>query len=807
MKTKWNFLMVLVLLATLLGGNAGAAEAQGEVSGISPVEGTMGTQVTITGAAFGDKHGEVLLGEEKCKVLDWNDTAITFLVDKPQPAGSYPVTVLLQGDKKPAELLMSSSFTMRRPKINPGELAREGNEVIVAGDFFGDKKGGVRIAYFNGAVVIDNPKILDWSMNTIRFELPEGLAGTFFLGVRNEVGAGLAVLDLVNNLPPLLGSAPGFKGGEAENNSSGVFFLGKFYVFSIHETQYMWETQTIEVRTFKSGELSAFLPIAKGETYAQIVPLVVENQLFVFHTAKDSRVLYTKCVYNSATGICMWDTQWHQVLTFTTDSNNYEIAAVYNPTTHRISSYHTKGGTVVWGYSDDYGQTWTNGGNIVDQSNATNIESKAATSAVYYQGDVNGTIYDTLLTSKNNAGQIVVYAIKNAAAVIIHTVDGLVYERAYLMDDLGSSFIALIYTTAHLAPPIVIKMDKTTGVWGSPYNPVSDWATSWSINGAVNYIDTGSGYVRKFYLFWGSGEFDTIDPEFYIPPSWTMTSIQDLGSGTPYIPLGHSYVQVSAGEVHTCVITSGDEVGCWGNNNNGQLNSPNGTFSQISAGDLHTCGVRPDRTIECWGWDASGQVSNHPTDANYTQVTVGKWHSCALRTDGRVICWGDDSGTGRMVPLPGMLFKQITAAAWHTCGILKDNGHVICWGDDGGTGRAKPPTDRAFEQISAASWHTCGVVTDKTISCWGNNDASRVDPIPDGTFTQVTTGNWHTCGIKTDGTIACWGSDDDTRVSSRPTTGVFTQIDAGLRNTCAMRNDAHTVCWGNDSAGQSTPPH
>ena len=63
MKTKWSFLLVMVLLAALAGGSARPAQAQGGILDINPVEGTVGTQVTITGSGFGDKQGEVLLGE------------------------------------------------------------------------------------------------------------------------------------------------------------------------------------------------------------------------------------------------------------------------------------------------------------------------------------------------------------------------------------------------------------------------------------------------------------------------------------------------------------------------------------------------------------------------------------------------------------------------------------------------------------------------------------------------------------------------------------------------------------------------
>jgi hypothetical protein len=189
-------------IGVLLVGLVSPVQAQAGISGVNPVEGTVGTVATITGSGFGEKHGEVLLGTEKSKVLAWSDSEITFMVDKPQQPDEYAITVLLQGDKKPAEPLTFEAFAMRRPRIAPGDagLIRDGNTVTILGQFFGDKKDTLRVGYLEGEaggeVVIEDPKILDWSMNTIRFELPDGLTGSFVLAVRNKVGTGLALLDL-----------------------------------------------------------------------------------------------------------------------------------------------------------------------------------------------------------------------------------------------------------------------------------------------------------------------------------------------------------------------------------------------------------------------------------------------------------------------------------------------------------------------------------------------------------------------------------------------------------------------------------
>ena len=188
-------LLTATLVCLVLSSFVSAAQAQGGIEGVNPSEGTVGTEVTISGSGFGEKQGTVLLGEEKCRVLAWSDAEIAFLVNKPQPAGEYTIKVLLQGDKKPVEPIMFDAFEMQRPKITPESLVLDGNTATIEGAFFGDRKGEVGVAYLHdGGLVVEKVKALDWSMGEIRFEVPDELTGRFMLGVRNDVGAGGALL-------------------------------------------------------------------------------------------------------------------------------------------------------------------------------------------------------------------------------------------------------------------------------------------------------------------------------------------------------------------------------------------------------------------------------------------------------------------------------------------------------------------------------------------------------------------------------------------------------------------------------------
>eukprot|EP01083_Nonionella_stella_P220074 787769_1 len=86
------------------------------------------------------------------------------------------------------------------------------------------------------------------------------------------------------------------------------------------------------------------------------------------------------------------------------------------------------------------------------------------------------------------------------------------------------------------------------------------------------------------------------------------------------------------GKYYTCVVSTSNEVKCWGINDNAQLGlgdttlRPNVTelsaidlgtdFStiQIAAGNVHTCALSTDNKVKCWGYNASGELGYGDTD-------------------------------------------------------------------------------------------------------------------------------------------------------------------------------------------------
>lgn len=80
-----------------------------------------------------------------------------------------------------------------------------------------------------------------------------------------------------------------------------------------------------------------------------------------------------------------------------------------------------------------------------------------------------------------------------------------------------------------------------------------------------------------------------------------------------FVSLPFDLVAVTGGRWHTCIARHADAatVMCWGNNLDDQLGwNVWGPYVQVSAGDAHTCALRRDGAIYCWGRNDAGQLGN-----------------------------------------------------------------------------------------------------------------------------------------------------------------------------------------------------
>ena len=163
-----------------------------------------------------------------------------------------------------------------------------------------------------------------------------------------------------------------------------------------------------------------------------------------------------------------------------------------------------------------------------------------------------------------------------------------------------------------------------------------------------------------------------------------MSLDEMVGQGLP------DYADLSSGGGHTCAVQQvAGSIDCWGENGNGQATAPpvdGDPFVQVAAGDSHTCGLRADGSVDCWGSQAQDQPAG---ESRFTQVTAGDDFTCALREDRTVGCWGDAVWLPSVdYPPDNQGFLQISAGGGHVCGI-RQSGDVLCWGFSAG-GQADP---------------------------------------------------------------------------------------------------------------------
>lgn len=333
-----------------------------------------------------------------------------------------------------------------------------------------------------------------------------------------------------------------------------------------------------------------------------------------------------------------------------------------------------------------------------------------------------------------------------------------------------------------------------------------------------------------------------------------------------------TYAMVATGETHTCGITLAGDLKCWGNNVYGQIGvgtyssetdpptTPtiidSGTpYSKVATGAYHTCAITTGETMKCWGDNSYGQLGNGTTTPSSSPVSVtslsgvvdvvaGTFHTCVLLNNDDVKCWGDNTygQLGQLLDVnsssPISVFTSdvystdilsLSAGSYHNCAVFSQTGEMRCWGNNSvgqlGTGtdyRVRVPALVEKNMVTVASGinHSCGITSSGAIRCWGTNSygqlgdgttysrSAPVEVIASGAV-KIAVGEYFSCAVMTDGKLLCWGyngysrlGDGTTTSRLRPTAVISSgvaDISLGVDHGCALLTSGEVRCWGNNT--------
>ena len=339
----------------------------------------------------------------------------------------------------------------------------------------------------------------------------------------------------------------------------------------------------------------------------------------------------------------------------------------------------------------------------------------------------------------------------------------------------------------------------------------------------------------------------------------------------PDLPADFTYLQVSGGRYHSLALGSDGNVYAWGNNQYGQLGNgttntsqktpvrvktpdrstypdlpEDFTYVQVSAGELHSLALGSDGNVYAWGNNQYGQLGNGttgsyrntpakvgkpagaPADFTYVQVSGGYWHSLAVGSDGNAYAWGYNSW--------GQLGDG-TTVNYRTAPVRVKTPDRSTY--------PNLPADFTYVQVSGGWQHSLAVGSDGNAYAWGYNSRGRLgdgtsterhapvrvktpdrkaypDLPADFTYLQVSGGGDHSLAVGSDGYAYAWGYNTYGRLgnnsyseshvpvrvrdpaSPTDTSRGFkaTQVSGGQLHSLALGSDGNAWAWGYNYYGQ-----
>ena len=142
-----------------------------------------------------------------------------------------------------------------------------------------------------------------------------------------------------------------------------------------------------------------------------------------------------------------------------------------------------------------------------------------------------------------------------------------------------------------------------------------------------------------------------------------------------------------SGDDFTCILSTDQEIKCFGGNDDGQLGQEN---TKDIGDNSNEMGCQLDEVELC-------------SDFIPIQISVGARHVCALSTNFTVKCWGANE------------YGQLGLG--HTDTIGDDNNEMGC-----DLAEVELPDDFVPIEVIAGTNHTCAISSNRSMVCWGSNE-------------------------------------------------------------------------------------
>jgi alpha-tubulin suppressor-like RCC1 family protein/ligand-binding sensor domain-containing protein len=465
------------------------------------------------------------------------------------------------------------------------------------------------------------------------------------------------------------------------------------------------------------------------------------------------------------------------------------------------------------------------GGSVTGETQTTNALG-IATVGNWVVGPTPGTDNNTLSASTNAfAGSPVVFTASGSGATQIAINAGNNQSAP------AGSAVAI--------PPTVIVKDASN-------NPVAGVSVTFQVGSGGGNLpfaaaSIATGYAHSCALTtaggvkcWGSNTYGQLG-DGTTTRRLSAVDVQGLSSGVASVSIG-------GGGNHTCAVTTGGAAKCWGRNTNGQIGDGTSVdrttptdvtglstgVLRMAAANFHTCALTTGGGVKCWGAGSSGALGDGTTNSRTSPIAVsglssgvvsvaaGLGTSCAVTTGGAAKCWGNN-GNGQLgdgttlsrstpVDVSGLTtgVASVAAGDFYTCALTSAGG-VKCWGANS-AGRlghgdgpdVSLPTDvtgltAGVSRIATGVAHTCAVTTAGGAKCWGIGGAlgdgtstSRATPVDALGLTEVAgvSASWvHSCAVTGAGRVKCFGGNSEGHLGDGTTTSRLIAVNvAGLSN-------------------------